>query len=70
MQIECPKCGCKNQVERINVLTCYTLEYRCKCGYILIVTDWMESKAFKTFTDEIFKDRQAKLVPKCSGCGN
>lgn len=69
MQTNCPWCNKINHIERQSITETYSFEYKCECGYFLRTTDWMESNAFQNFNDELIKDRQKKIMPKCGGCG-
>lgn len=69
MKTNCPECGKLNPIVKQSITETYSFEYRCECGYFLRTTEWMESDAFKSFNDEIIKDRQKKMMPRCEGCG-
>ena len=69
MQTNCPECEKLNPINNVSAVETHSFEYRCECGYFVRCTDWMECEAFKELNDTIIRDRQAKLAPKCKGCG-
>jgi len=58
MRIECPECGCRNLVEINHGYYGYSLEYKCECGFFCHYAHLDYQKAFKGFSNEIFKNKE------------